>query len=64
MDHKPHLKILGDRELANIENPRILHLKQKTLCWRFGVKHVPGKDHHMADAMSGFPVGPGDRGNL
>ena len=27
VDHKPLLKILGDRELADIENPRILNLK-------------------------------------
>ena len=36
--------------------PGILNLKQKTLRWRFGVDHLPGKDHHMADAMSRFPV--------
>ena len=45
MDHKPLLKILGNRELADIENPRILNLKQKTLRWRFDMEHVPGKDH-------------------
>ena len=56
VDHKALLKILGDRELANIENPRILNLKQKTLRWRFGMEHVPGKDHHVEDAMSRFPV--------
>ena len=56
MDHKPLLKILGDRELADIDNPRMLNLKQKTLRWRFGVEHAPGKDHHVADAMSRFPV--------
>ena len=31
VDHKPLLKILGDRELADIDSPRILNLKQKTL---------------------------------
>ena len=55
VDHKPLLKILGNRELEDIENPRILNLKQKTLQWRFSVEHVPGKDHHVADAMSRFP---------
>ena len=44
-------------ELVDIKNPRILNLKQKTLCWRFTVEHLPGKDHHdVADAMSRFPV--------
>ena len=32
MDHNSLPKILGDRELADIESPRILNLKQKTLC--------------------------------
>ena len=40
VDHKPLLKILGHRELADIENPRILNLKQKTLRWIFSVIHV------------------------
>ena len=31
VDHKPLLKILGDRELVDIKNPRILNLKQKKL---------------------------------
>ena len=56
MDHKTLLKILGDRELADIKNPGTFNLKQKTLRWRFGVEHVPGKDHHVVDAMSRFPV--------
>ena len=55
VDHKALLKILGDRELADINNPRILNLKQKTFRWRFAVEHVPGKDRHMPDAMSNFP---------
>ena len=54
--HKPLLKILGDRDLADINNLWILNLKQKTLRWRLGVEHVPGKDHHLADAMSHFLV--------
>ena len=56
VDHKPLLKILGDRELGDIDNPRILNFKQKTLRWRFEVVHVPGKDNGAADAMSRFPV--------
>ena len=54
VDHKPLLKILGDRELGDIENPRTLSLKQKTLPWRFSLEHVPGKEHHIADAMSRY----------
>ena len=43
-------------ELVDIKNPRILNLKQKTLRWRFTMEHMPGKDHHVADAMSRFPM--------
>ena len=55
LDHKPLLKFLGYRELGDIENPMILNLKEKTLCWRFSMEQVPGKDHHVANAMSWFP---------
>ena len=55
-DHKPLLGILGDRELGNISNPRLLNLKQKTLAFRFKVQYSPGKWHRGADAMSRNPV--------
>ena len=51
-DHKPLLKILGDRKLEDIPNPRLLRLKEKTLAWRFDVKHVPGRIHVGPDALS------------
>ena len=57
VDHKPLLKIFGDRELSEIENPRILNFKEKTLKWRFQVKHIPGILHKIADAASRSPVG-------
>ena len=57
VDHKPLLKILGDRELAEIDNPRILNFKEKTLRWSFKVVHVPGVLHKIADATSRSPVG-------
>ena len=53
VDHKPLLKILGDRELADIDNPRILNFRQKTLRWRLEVVHVPGKDHHVRTPCHG-----------
>ena len=56
VDHKPLLKIFGDRELGEIENPRILNFKEKTLRWRFKVVHVPGVLHKIADATSRSPV--------
>ena len=51
MDHKPLLKILGDRDLADIKNPRILNLKQESLRRRFSLEHVTGKDNHVVDAI-------------
>ena len=51
-DHKPLLKVLGDRRLEDIDNPRLLRLKEKTLNWRFRVIHVPGKIHVGPDTLS------------
>ena len=44
------------KELGGINNPRILNIKLKTLRWGFRVVYVPGKDHHVANAMSMYPV--------
>ena len=33
VDHKPLLGLLNDKSLADIENPRLLMLKEKTLCY-------------------------------
>ena len=35
MDHKPLLRILGDKSLEAIQNPRLFRLKQRTLMWKF-----------------------------
>ena len=51
-DHKPLLKILGDRKLEDIDNPRLLKLKEKTLRWQFQIQHAPGKIHVGPDTLS------------
>ena len=56
VDHKPLVKILGNRELNDINNTRILNFKEKTLRWRFKIMHVPGSKHKVADAASRYPV--------
>ena len=56
VDHKPLVKILGDRGLGDIDNTRILNFKEKTLRWRFKVEHVNGKLLKLADVMSRYPV--------
>ena len=55
-DHKPLIKIFGDRTLDEISNTRLFRLKQRTLPWRFQVKHLPGKTNSAADAASRYPA--------
>ena len=54
-DHKPLIKILGDRTLDEITNSRLFRLKQRTLPWRFEIRHLPGTSNHAADATSRHP---------
>ena len=54
-DHKPLLKLLGDRRLDEVENPRLFRLKQRTLLWSFQMRYRPGKQNHTADALSRRP---------
>ena len=42
-DHKPLVKILGDRTLEETSNTRIFRLKQRMLPWSFDIAHLPGK---------------------
>lgn len=55
VDHKPLTKILNDRQLESIDNPRLLRLKEKTLMYSFEIVHVPGSTHKTADATSRNP---------
>ena len=55
-DHKPIVKIFGDRVLDEITNPRIFKLKQKTLQWKFTPTYVPGKKNQSANATSRYPA--------
>jgi len=54
-DHKPLVKIYGDRSLDEIINTRIFRLKERTLAWRFKVIYVPGKSIPASDATSCNP---------
>lgn len=54
-DHKPLLKVLSDRALEDIKNPRLLRLKEKTLMYTYKITHVPGGWHHGLDALSRYP---------
>ena len=55
VDHKPLVKILGDRRLDEIENPRLFRLKMKTLMWRYEIEYQRGSKNPFADAMSRYP---------
>ena len=54
-DHKPLVKILGDRTLDEITNTRLFRLKQRTLPWQFDIVHMPGLSNCVADATSRHP---------
>ena len=56
-DHKPLLNILNDRHLADIKNPRLFSLKEKTLPYRFKIVHISGKKNLTADVISRYPSG-------
>jgi len=55
VDHKPLVKLLGDRRLDEIANPRLFRIKQRTLMWRFQIEYQPGKTNNAADAISRHP---------
>ena len=51
-DHKPLVSVLGDQSLADVQNPRLARIKEKTLWWQFTIVHTPGKLQMAADALS------------
>ena len=55
VDHKPLVKIFGNRRLDEIDNPRLFRLKRRTLMWRFEIEYRPGKLNSFADAVSRNP---------
>ena len=59
VDHKPLLKILGDKSLCDIDNPRLLGLKEKPLAYSFDIKYMKGLKNH-ANVFSCYPVGKPD----
>ena len=64
VDHKPLLKILGDRSLEDIPNTRLRNLKEKTLRYLFRIVHVAGVRHRAADGVSRHPTGSPSRMHL
>ena len=64
VDHKPLLKLFGDRSLEDIPNPRLRNLKEKTLRYKFKMVHISGVKHRVADGLSRHPVDPAEPPNL
>ena len=54
-DHAPLIKVLGDRRLDEISNPRLFRIKERTLMWRFDIEYQPGKSNTVSDALSRYP---------
>ena len=54
-DHKPLVKILGDRNMDNIKNPRLFSIRERTVQFDYQIKHVPDAGHHAPDAFSRRP---------
>ena len=63
VDHKPLLKLFGDRALEDIPNNRLRNMKEKTLRYRFEMVHVPGVKNLVADGLSRHPVDPAETPN-
>ena len=59
VDHKPLLKILGDKSLCDIDDPRLLGLKEKPLAYSFDIKYMKGLKNH-ANVFFCYPVGKPD----
>ena len=55
-DHKPLTRILNDKSLTEIDNRRLLNLKEKTLAHRFTIIHVSGSKNKGPDAASRYPA--------
>ena len=51
-DHSALVAVLVDQSMADMENPRLARIKEKTFWWRFKILHTPGKKQLAADALS------------
>ena len=60
VDHRPLVPILNSKGLDEIENPRILRLKEKLMPFSFHAEWKKGKEHLIPDALSRSPVADPD----
>lgn len=57
VDHKPLVKILGDRSLVDLPNARLRNIKEKTLRFKFDIRYLPGVKNRVPDIASRYPSG-------
>ena len=57
VDHQPLTKIFSDQALEKIKNPRLLNFKERSLMFKFKIKHRPGKLNAAPDCASRYPAG-------
>ena len=57
VDHLPLVKIFGNKQLNDIDNPRLFSFKEKTLNYSFSIKYIKGPLNH-ANIFSRYPVNP------
>jgi hypothetical protein len=55
-DHKPLVPILNQKGLHDVDNPRLMRMKERLLPYRFSADWIRGKDHEVPDALSRAPV--------
>ncbi|XP_059085528.1 uncharacterized protein K02A2.6-like [Tigriopus californicus] len=55
-DHKPLFGIFKGSNLGSMDNPRLQRIMMKLAAYTFDVQWIPGKKHHVADALSRFPL--------
>ena len=58
-DHKPLIGIFS-KEIYNLDNSRLIRIREKLIPYNFFVTWVPGKKHAIADALSRAPVFPAE----
>ena len=55
-DHRLLVRLLGDKELDEIDNRRLVSFKERTFPWKFEIHWIEGKKIPAADALSRHPV--------
>jgi hypothetical protein len=56
-DHRPLVKLFGDRTLDEINNRRLINFMEKAMAWQFAIHYVPGRSIPGPDATSRSPDG-------